>query len=154
MDDICSICLDPLNDDQYSLQCNHKFHTHCIINWFRSNHSSGNCPLCNDNPFENNQNDYNFYYNVFLVDERCKVLKKYSRKKIATANLKKEVQKLKILEQKYNQFKKEKNNFFFSDEIKNIRKILRKYQRDNSKYFSKLQKQKCKIVSLYPTIIL
>ena len=30
----------------YNLECNHKFHTDCIIKWFRLNND--NCPLCND----------------------------------------------------------------------------------------------------------
>ena len=43
-EDLCVICLSTLNeDDTYNLSCNHKFHTKCIIDWFRSESSNGNC---------------------------------------------------------------------------------------------------------------
>ena len=45
--DKCAICLEPLINDLYTLpECSHNYHTNCIMNWFRSNHS--NCPLCNN----------------------------------------------------------------------------------------------------------
>ena len=48
----CSICLEPLQKDDYSIlsNCLHKFHEPCIKEWFLSNKSCV-CPLCNiDNP--------------------------------------------------------------------------------------------------------
>ena len=50
-DEMCSICYEPLENDEsinkiYSLECKHKFHTDCIMKWFRNKNSS--CPLCND----------------------------------------------------------------------------------------------------------
>jgi len=41
--DICSICLDELNNDQYKLNCNHCYHKNCIKQWLRNNEI---CPLC------------------------------------------------------------------------------------------------------------
>lgn len=42
----CSICLNTMNPKfMYKLsECNHSFHTKCIIGWFRTGKSS--CPLC------------------------------------------------------------------------------------------------------------
>ena len=42
----CVICLDDDNNDSfYNLpDCNHTFHTNCIISWFRSGKST--CPCC------------------------------------------------------------------------------------------------------------
>ena len=46
--EICAICLSDINGkDKYTLECNHTFHTDCIVKWFRS--SNGNCPCCWDN---------------------------------------------------------------------------------------------------------
>ena len=41
----CNICLAPyeLGDEIRTTQCMHKFHTHCIDRWLRSN---GVCPIC------------------------------------------------------------------------------------------------------------
>ena len=47
-DDICSICRDVVaadGPDTYSIpECNHRFHSNCIIPWFRV--SNGTCPYC------------------------------------------------------------------------------------------------------------
>ena len=34
-DDLCVICLSQLGEDDYTLDCNHKYHTKCIVEWFR-----------------------------------------------------------------------------------------------------------------------
>ena len=40
----CSICLSPLNESiSVILPCNHKYHSECIIDWFKK---EVNCPLC------------------------------------------------------------------------------------------------------------
>lgn len=45
--EICCICQDVLNNGEqtYELpECNHMFHTNCIVTWFRSNQQK--CPFC------------------------------------------------------------------------------------------------------------
>ena len=45
MTDICVICQEDLCGNIYELpECSHKYHTNCIMHWFRSNHDT--CPLC------------------------------------------------------------------------------------------------------------
>ena len=45
MTDICVICQEDLCGNIYELpECGHKYHTNCIMHWFRTNHDS--CPLC------------------------------------------------------------------------------------------------------------
>ena len=62
----CMICRNPLNCEQcYVLpECNHKYHTNCIISWFRNGDSR--CPYCgnkgiNNTPQNNTYNTYNRY---------------------------------------------------------------------------------------------
>ena len=46
---ICSICFNSMTEtESYSLECDHKFHTACILKWFRSKHDT--CPLCRVHP--------------------------------------------------------------------------------------------------------
>jgi hypothetical protein len=48
----CSICLETLQKNNYSIlsNCLHKYHEPCIKEWFKKN-KSYNCPICNmDNP--------------------------------------------------------------------------------------------------------
>ena len=46
---ICSICFNPMTENEsHLLECNHKFHTACILKWFRSKHDT--CPLCRVHP--------------------------------------------------------------------------------------------------------
>jgi len=44
----CPICLDPLRENIYTLQCNpnHQFHRSCITTWLQTNST---CPLCRTN---------------------------------------------------------------------------------------------------------
>ena len=48
----CVICSTQIDDNnKITLGCNHKFHSSCVIRWFRSDHDAhGSCPLCRDDP--------------------------------------------------------------------------------------------------------
>lgn len=78
----CTICLDTFGSDEQNiltLDCGHKFHKNCILNWFRRRDSSGNCPLCNDNPHGQNRPSQYFYYNqdhVKLYNNRYNLIKR------------------------------------------------------------------------------
>ena len=49
-DDVCSICLDPIdgNTNSCELHCGHIFHVDCIDTWLKDN---TNCPQCRQNQF-------------------------------------------------------------------------------------------------------
>lgn len=48
-DELCSICLIPMKESSsHTLECDHVFHTECILKWFRSKQES--CPLCRVHP--------------------------------------------------------------------------------------------------------
>tara|TARA_Y100000590_G_C15593442_1_gene967031 strand:+ start:570 stop:1076 length:507 start_codon:yes stop_codon:yes gene_type:complete len=162
-EELCIICLEGFNQsnkDDYILECNHKFHTNCIMKWFRSNNSNGNCPICNyipDNSF--NQSDVDdtdishyYYYNRTYIDERMKHLRKYSRKKISPEILKKEVKKLKSIEQDYIKYKKDKSIFMKDPEIKKIKQQIRQWINKEWNLLNRISKQKHKIVTMYPMI--
>ena len=70
--DKCMICLDTIDDNQdvYSLQCNHKYHTKCIVDWFRSGAKS--CPCCNDIPSRFNGLDWPYSSNGEIHQQRIK----------------------------------------------------------------------------------
>jgi uncharacterized Zn finger protein (UPF0148 family) len=43
--EVCAICHGDV-EDGHELQCGHKFHSACIIQWFRNGNAS--CPMCRD----------------------------------------------------------------------------------------------------------
>lgn len=114
--DICAICHDNLGEDVYTLpECNHKFHTNCIMTWFRSKRET--CPLCNNrginathSQITNEANNCNWY-------KRKKYLKLYSavskkcRKKNASKKMKKDVEKVRKYEKKFKEFKNQKKKW-------------------------------------------
>lgn len=94
-EDACSICLNGYEEDDniYILEaCNHKFHTKCIIDWFR--HASS-CPCCRDNTVEQIKE-----IPAFVLRERAKELKKISRRVNAPQDLKNLVERVKKSDQK------------------------------------------------------
>jgi hypothetical protein len=48
--EICSICFSKMSsEDSHALEeCDHRFHTKCILKWFRSKQET--CPLCREHP--------------------------------------------------------------------------------------------------------
>lgn len=42
----CSICLEPIFGNEYSLKCNHIFHQRCLLNYLRINQFKKKCPYC------------------------------------------------------------------------------------------------------------
>lgn len=107
-DIMCPICHieDMDENNSYAIkECNHKFHTDCIITWLRTNHS--NCPMCNG--FQDPER-----YNYSRHMRAFKLIMCFSRRKTAPKQLKKMVDKYKKLKEKstlssknYNQFKKD-----------------------------------------------
>jgi hypothetical protein len=68
-EDTCVICQHPLSEAQsYKLpECNHTFHTHCIVTWFRARPAAedgttgGKCPCCGDQGVNNLTRAYSHY---------------------------------------------------------------------------------------------
>ena len=55
--EICTICQDVLDNGEEQIhrltECQHAFHTNCIITWFRT--GQNNCPCCGDKGINNNE---------------------------------------------------------------------------------------------------
>ena len=146
----CSICLDTIGEDQdtYSLSCDHLFHTKCIMDWFRSRSSSGNCPLCNDTPIS----ETIFYGSRSYFDERFKQIKKHTNKnKKDFPELKIEMDKIKAIEKDTRTKLKNKNEYL--KENKDIRDNFHKNEKEYWASLRKENKQKMKIVAKYPMLM-
>jgi hypothetical protein len=102
-DSMCVICRENLNTEQiYKLpECNHEFHTTCIISWFRRNHNT--CPCCNNTGNDLNDDEYTGHIinSHVIQSEKTKILKQYAKRKDAPKILKQIVSKLQASELKY-----------------------------------------------------
>jgi hypothetical protein len=120
----CSICLENIENNEYNLpECNHNFHTNCIITWFRAGHNC--CPLCRNNGINGGNNSsntslnhinseltqYSWIYRRKLLNDDYVKMRRLSRKKDASKHLKKKVAKLKIMEKKMKNILKEIRDF-------------------------------------------
>ena len=151
--DSCCICLNNIDlsdKTTYKLDCNHLFHTECIINWFRSDLSSGRCPICNNNNISENL-EYLSWYNRNYVIDRFNIIKS-ANKKNPPLKLKKELEKLKKLEDQFKDYNIEKKQFYKEETVKEYIKQDKKYKDLSWKNKNKIIKQKTKIVALFPLV--
>ena len=134
--DICAICHDNLGGDNiYTLpECNHKFHTNCIMTWFRAKHNT--CPLCNNKGINATKAQINEQANHCNWGTRRKYLKMYSivsrksRGKNALKEMKKEVEKVRRYQKKFDKFKKQTRQWISSNpEDMTVRQVISKYDK-------------------------
>ena len=155
-ENLCPICLSTIdedNNDMYKLECNHFFHSKCIMDWFRAENSNGKCPCCNDTPQNINTSLLNtYYYDNNLIEQRCAAIRRYGNKKEAPLILKKRIEKLKKLEKDLKEISKEKKEFI--DESREILKRSKKLDSDVWKYKHNIQKQKYNIVCSFKNMII
>jgi hypothetical protein len=139
----CPICLDNIGNESHTLpECSHKFHTNCIMTWFRAGHKC--CPLCRNGGVNNTSSQsinlintelstYSWMYRKKLLHDDYIKMRRLSRKKDAPKELKKKVQKLKRMELKYKNITKELSVFIKSKfpllTVVQIRSKGRKIQR-------------------------
>lgn len=107
----CMICKDELQCGQcYTLpECNHTYHTHCLVAWFRNGDSR--CPYCGNKGI-NNKNDDTLrklkkkHFTTEFEIQMCADIKKYSYLKKNDTNkrclkIRKQFEKIKELEENY-----------------------------------------------------
>ena len=146
-EDICLICHENYeNKKEYTLECNHKYHTDCIMKWFRLGNEK--CPLCND---KGNNNNIGWFDRITKLSQ-CKQL---ARRKDCPTIVKTNINKLKKIE---NDFKIYKKNF---QEFKNNNKeLINKYKQQYRKrwYYRRkireIEHKICNITNIFPIYII
>lgn len=148
----CPICLANMDDKTktYNLDCNHVFHTDCIMKWFRT--SDGNCPCCLDNPYNNNINNRFNYWNQTYINQRCSSLRKQAKKKDCPEKLVKKFNILKNKEDELKNLQKEKKILFSSSDYKLLMKERQQLIRKIHNKKNTILKNKAKIIADFPTI--
>lgn len=154
----CSICLSNIkeNDETLKLECGHVFHEKCAIHWFRSPHSSGNCPLCQHNPHRKKKKPTMYYYmNNEMLDNRFKLIERKFFKN--DKNIEKNSERNNLIYQKYldkknelDSMKKEEKNF-----VKEYIEYVKKRKDLRNKIFRlecNMKSIKTKIISNYPVV--
>lgn len=129
--ELCSICYEELSENAHALECGHKYHCSCIINWFRKDHN--NCPLCNDTTI----NEENMPWNVKI--KTIEEIKKLGRRKDCPKNIKKTLNKIKKIKEdtKKNIMEAKEIKKEFDEFKKTNKEILKSYKTLQNKYFNK-----------------
>ena len=160
---ICSICYENIDDDDYNThtlnECSHKFHTNCIIKWFRTESSQGKCPLCLVQQEKSeivNELSHKMFWkggqtNILVSEylKKAKSLCNKSNKKLSTnekKNLINKFNKLKELNNKLDLKKKERTDFNKRTEVKEYKLKQNKLWRDIYRIERSINKHKCNIV--------
>ena len=148
--EICPICYESLyTKPVHTLECNHTYHTECIIKWFRSeNNNDGRCAMCNG--LESDPVTYIPWWGREFVKERIKVIRRGALKKNADPKIVKEVKKLRKLEDNYKQSMKSLREFKKRDDVKFIKSESKKLWNKRYTGSTKIHRQKNKIVSMFP----
>lgn len=156
-DEKCIICLENLSSEQqYSLpECSHTFHQNCIMQWFRS--GSHKCPLCNNLGVNDSTNTTSTGAWYTRGKQKYKMIRRYSRKKEAPLILKKEIEKLKKLEVKRANLRKEMKEFKQTKvgTFQELNKEWNKYRSKGWRLDSSIRRQKMAIAdfNIIPIII-
>lgn len=146
--DICAICHENLESETYTLpECNHTFHTNCIMTWFRSPTGNNKCPLCNNSGINKLSDLDNLHWSERQrAEQNYKRVRASSRKKDCPKHLKKMIEKLKQLEKKqkdriknFKEFKKSKQPDLTVNEIY---KKYSKFRQDKWKLYRRIRRQK------------
>jgi hypothetical protein len=131
----CSICHHDMEEaeDKYVIpECDHKFHSHCIIEWFRTPNQSS-CPLCRSQP--NNPEGYRLDFNT--RNARYKFNRTFSRRKNAPKQLKSLVEKLRKQENKFKTAKRERLEWLMSEEGLDWKRLNKTYKKNFGKLWRK-----------------
>ena len=135
----CPICAEIIRSNKFELEeCKHVYHVKCIMQWFRSGHSS--CPLCRYKPSK-----YLCYRDILA---RASTLRRKARGKKAPKALKSLVRQLQHQEMKYKQNTKTYLKFKRGKMVTKIIKKRRALSSKRWKTWDKINKLK-KQIGLY-----
>ena len=147
-ENICAICHEDLNNEIYTLpECNHTFHTNCIMTWFRAPTGSNRCPLCNNTGINKLKDLDNLHWSERIrAEENYKKVRACYRKKECPKNIKKMIEKLKKLEKQQKDRSKDFKEFKISKQpdltVNEIHKNYTKFRRDKWRLYRRIRKQK------------
>lgn len=156
MTDRCVICQEDLCGNIYELpECGHKYHTNCIMHWFRTNHNS--CPLCQNQGINYNtayeQANQENYLGRRIWSEYYKNAVAHTRKKNADPEI---VKRVKAVQKTINKDKQAKKDFKtwkgeISNDITNhdVYKQYTKFREKKWRYHRNIWKRKIGIGYLY-----
>ena len=158
----CMICLENLsNEQQYSLpECSHTFHQNCIMHWFRG--GSHKCPLCNNLGVNDTTNSPNITGSSTRWGWwrggkfKYKMLRQYARRKDAPVLLKKEIAKLKKLEERQRELRTEMKEFKNKvGKFKDLQKEWSKYRNKRWRMEGRIRQKRMAIANfnIVPIII-
>ena len=169
----CMICKEELSCYScYELpECKHKYHTHCLIAWFRNGDSR--CPYCGNKGInnKNKKDDYSGYYGRYVransyESNYLNDLRKYSilKKNNDDPNaqrLRAGFDKLKSIENKYKELQKEKTEFRNNLKTENVnfneaKKKLNHYRNELWRIHRRINDEKIKLTKnsyIVPLII-
>ena len=137
-ENICSICYEPLNELDSNLECGHRYHSNCIIKWFRS--GKQNCPLCNDTNIDTS----NILWGTKI--ETISQIKKLGRKKNCPLNIKKTLDDIKKTDINLKAVSKEQNEF--KKEHKDLIKKYKSFTLRKWKYRRKIRDYEYKLLAM------
>ena len=149
--DICAICHESLNDELYTLpECNHTFHTNCIMTWFRAPTGNNKCPLCNNSGINKLKDLDNLHWSERQrAEENYKRVRASSRRKDCPKHIKKMIEKLKKIEKiqkdRSKNFKEFKTTKFPDKTAAEIYKEYIKFRSDKWRFYRRIRRQKALI---------
>ena len=159
----CIICQESFCDSSqqtYEIpECKCKFHTNCIVTWFRC--GSNRCPLCGNRGINNVGGDNDDCNRWWPVNEtKLSIIRAYSKKKEAPKPLIQAFKKLNDIQEKRSLLSKEKTEFqqMIKDKAVNYaesRAKIRKFKRELWSYDRNIRKKKRDIndFPVHPIII-
>ena len=149
--EICCICHENLESETHTLpECNHTFHTNCIMTWFRSPNGNNKCPLCNNSGINKLKDLDNLHWcERQQAEENYKRVRASSRRKDCPKNIKKMVEKLKKLEKQQKDNRKEFKEFKKSKQpdltVNEIHNMWSKFRRGKWQLYRRIRRQKALI---------
>lgn len=128
----CPICQTSLNNTSqngvYTMpNCEHKFHTDCIICWYQTQGTDTTCPMCRAPGGIVNYGTLPY----FNRRGKIKYLKQYSRRKAAPEELKKMVDDFRKADKKYKEHSKKYTEF-----RKNNKEVLQELHKITHKKYN------------------
>ncbi len=146
----CMICKVPLKEQEcYTLpECHHKFHTNCIVTWFRC--GDGRCPYCGDrgiNHDDNKSSKFRYHRrnrNGIITNPVLTEIIKYIKKNEVPVFMEKMLERYENMKEDYINIKREQNEY-----RKSLKEVEVKYfdvKKKINYYRSRIWEKRCQYI--------